>query len=121
MAKVRLTSEAREDIRRLDGDARKRVLKALKKLEDSPEQRGAPLGSQKDGDLTTFRKLVVGDRDYRVIYRVETGGEIVIVWVVGARADRECYETAAARVKLYTADPALAGELRTLLDLAWET
>lgn len=119
MAVVRLTSDAREDVRDLDGAAKKRVLKAMKKLEDSPEQRGQPLGSQSDSDLTTFRKLVVGDRDYRIIYRVEADGQVVVIWVVGARVDRECYEIAASRLKLYGSDKAMAKELAGLLEVAW--
>ena len=84
MARVEFTAQAREDVRDLDGSARKLVLRAIKKLEDDPEKRGAPLGSQPTGDLTTFRKLVVGNRDCRVIYRVELD-TVVVVWVVGAR------------------------------------
>lgn len=62
MAVVRLSGEAKEDLRDLDGSARKIVAKALKKLEEEPEKRGAPLGSTARGDLSTFRKLVVGNR-----------------------------------------------------------
>lgn len=119
MAKVVLTAEAREDVRDLDGDARKKVLRAMKKLETSPDQRGAPLGSRSVGDLTTFRKLVVGDRDYRIIYRVERDGTVCVVWVVGHRADRECYDLATARLKLYSNERQTA-ELQHILDLAWE-
>jgi mRNA interferase RelE/StbE len=118
MARVVLTSEAREDVRDLDGHARKLVLKALKKLEDSPNQRGEPLGSQ-DNTLTTFRKLVVGDRDHRVIFRVEPSGDVVVVWVVGKRADRQCYDLAVARLQTYAANPALARELQALVTDVW--
>jgi mRNA interferase RelE/StbE len=119
MAKVQLTSEAKEDVRDLDGDARKRVLKALKKLEDGPSQRGQPLGSNPTGDLTSFRKLVVGNRQFRVIYRVEMDGTVVVVWVVGARTDDECYQMAVSRLKLYTSNSELADELEQLLQSAW--
>ncbi|GIG40946.1 type II toxin-antitoxin system RelE family toxin [Cellulomonas phragmiteti] len=101
MADVVLTSEAREDLRDFDGAAQKVIIKALKKLEDSPEQRGAPLGSRQSGNLTTFRKLVVGDRDYRIVYRVETDGTVCVVWVIGRRVDEECYQLAMARLKLH--------------------
>jgi len=105
MADVRLTSEAREDLRDLDGSAQRLVLKALKKLSDHPELRGAPLGSQVDGDLTNFRKLVVGDRDYRIVYKVEPDGSVCVVWVIGKRVDRAVYELAVARVRLYASNP----------------
>lgn len=40
------------------------VFNGLKKLQTEPEKRGSPLGSKLSGNLTTFRKLVVGDHDY---------------------------------------------------------
>lgn len=119
MARILLTTEAKEDLRDLDGSARKVVLKALKKLESDPERRGQPLGNRAGGNLSTFRKLVVGDRDYRVIYRVEPDGTVVVVWVIGRRADNECYDLAIARVKMYARDRELVGELVGLLDRVW--
>jgi mRNA interferase RelE/StbE len=118
-SKVRLLPEAADDVRALDGAARSLVLKALKKLEVSPEQRGAPLGSKANAqsDLTGFRKLVVGDRAYRVIYQVTPDGNVVVVWVVGARADLVVYEEARARVAAY-ADPSGRALLQATLDSA---
>ncbi|MGN6523268.1 MAG: type II toxin-antitoxin system RelE family toxin, partial [Actinomycetes bacterium] len=119
MARVVLTADAREDVRDLDGSARKLVLRALKKLEDDPLQRGQPLGSGKD-NLTGYRKLVVGNRDYRVIYRVERDGTVVVVWVIGSRTDGECYALATARMKLAATDPEVAAEMEQLIERAWE-
>lgn len=120
MTRVVLTSAAKEDIRDLDGSARALVLKALTKLGTEPEKRGAPLGSPSTSNLTSFRKLVVGDRQYRVVYRVENDGSVCVVWVIASRVDRECYDLAKSRLKLYTTDSALARELTRLLDAAWE-
>src|SRR5581483_3316291 len=57
---------------------------------------GAPLG----GPLTGYRKLVVGNRDWRIVYRETADGDVEVceIWAVGARADDEVYEEAAARV-----------------------
>ena len=118
MAQVYLTDEAREDLRDLDGSARCRVIKAMKKLEVQPEQRGEPLGSQVTGDLTTFRKLVVGDREFRIIYRVEQDGRVCVVWVIGRRVDRECYALAVSRLQLYVGRPH-AEHLQAALDEIW--
>src|SRR5665647_2797682 len=85
MAKVLLTDDALEDLRGLGGSARKLVIKALGKLRDSPELRGAPLGSRRTGNLTGFRKVVVGDRQYRIVYRVEDDGTICVVWVMRSK------------------------------------
>ena len=119
MATVQLTSDAREDLRDLDGSNRKRVLKALKKLETEPEKRGEPLGSRALGNLTMFRKLVVGDREIRVIYRVEPDGNVVVVWVIAERADDACYELAVSRLRLHS-DQELAAKVEHLLNEAWD-
>lgn len=85
------------------------VRAALKKclmLERDPEA-GDPLV----GGLIGYRKLVVGDRDWRVIWRVthdDTGAVIVDVaeiWAVGARSDAEVYDEMAQRVKALGRDP----------------
>jgi mRNA interferase RelE/StbE len=73
------------------------VFKALKKLQEDPQNRGVALGSS----LATFRKLVVGNRQYRIVFRVEQDGTIVVVWVVVTRVDSECYELAMSRLALY--------------------
>lgn len=110
-----MTADAREDIRRLDGSAGKLVIKALKKLEDNPAQRGAALG----GGLATFRKLVVGDRDYRIVYRVEANGTVVVVWVIAKRADSECYNLAMSQLSAL-GNREIAGEFGQLMREVWE-
>lgn len=78
-------------------------------LLDSPTA-GYPLG----GELTGFRKLVVGSDTWRIVYRVvdEKQIEICEVWAVGARADAEVYAEATARVQ------AAAGQRPEILKLA---
>lgn len=120
MAKVVLTPAAKDDVRALDGAARTLVLKAMKKLENHPESRGVPLGSRAGSNLTGFRKLAVGDRQYRIVYRVEADGSVRVVWVVGSRVDAECYEATRSRVEKYATDPDLAATLTHLLDAAFE-
>lgn len=109
MAKVFLTEDAREDLRDLDRSAQVIVVKALKKLESEPEKRGQPLGSKATGDLTGLRKLVVGNRDYRVVYRVQEDGSVCVVWVIGRCADSEVYEIAVARLRTHSDDSMSAG------------
>jgi mRNA interferase RelE/StbE len=118
MAKVVLTDEALEDLRDLDGSARKLVIKALGKLRDAPEQRGTALGSRRTGNLTGFRKLVVGDRQYRIVYRIDGDGSICVVWVVGSRVDEECYRIAVARLQKH-ADPRFVAEMGETLEALW--
>ncbi|MEV4580788.1 type II toxin-antitoxin system RelE/ParE family toxin [Nonomuraea jabiensis] len=72
------------------------VLKEILLLLDNPEA-GYPLG----GDLTGFRKLVVGRNPWRVIYRItdDKSVEICEVWAVGERVDAGVYVEATARVR----------------------
>lgn len=118
MAAVEFTNEAREDLRDLDGAARKLVLKAIAKLQDEPEKRGAPLSSHAAGNLTTFRKLVVGDRDYRIVYRVEADGTVCVIWVIAKRVDAYVYDLAISRLKLYSERTDLADELADIIESA---
>jgi mRNA interferase RelE/StbE len=92
---VRLTEPALGDLERLltvDPQIVRWALKKMLLLERDPEA-GRPLL----GDLIGWRKLVVGDRDWRVVWRVTTDDigntviEIAEVWAVGARADAEVY------------------------------
>jgi mRNA interferase RelE/StbE len=96
-----MTEDAIDDLQDLDGAVRLQVFKALLKLETSPDQRGAPLGSNLGGNLTGFRKLIVGRKDYRIVYRVEDDGTASVVMVIARRSDNEAYELALARVRLH--------------------
>jgi mRNA interferase RelE/StbE len=107
VARVTLYPDAVEDIAELDGADQRLVFRSLRKLETEPDKRGAPLGS----GLTTFRKLVVGNRRIRIVYRVEANGDVAVVWVVVSRVDNECYKLALSRLALYT-----GGEARTALE-----
>jgi mRNA interferase RelE/StbE len=95
MAEVSFTDEAIADLRRLGPDVVPKVLKKVLILLDDPEA-GHPLG----GELTGFRKLVVGRNHWRVVYRVVEDGtvEICEIWCVGARSDAEVYAEATSRV-----------------------
>ncbi|MEH6807083.1 MAG: type II toxin-antitoxin system RelE/ParE family toxin [Rhodococcus erythropolis] len=115
--KVELLIEAQDDLLALDRDQQSKVVKGLLKLEIAPEQFGAPLGSQKDSNLTGFRKLVVGNQNIRIVYRIEKQS-VVIVWVIAARAEKKCYKMAKARIDSHP-DRDLAGQLESVLTTAW--
>jgi mRNA interferase RelE/StbE len=100
MARIELTDDAKDDIRGLDRSVQARILRDLKKLEDSPSQRGAPLGSRKSGNLTGLRKLYIGpSSDYRAVFAAD-GDTVAVVMVVAKRAEEECYQLAVARLRL---------------------
>ncbi|MGQ0464555.1 MAG: type II toxin-antitoxin system RelE family toxin [Sporichthyaceae bacterium] len=97
MARVTFLDEAIADLNALDGSVLKAVFAKLAQLETEPE-RGEPLGSAPSGNLTGFRKLVVGDRTHRIVYRVEPNGDVCVVWVIAGRTDGECYDIAVRRL-----------------------
>ncbi|WP_113718228.1 type II toxin-antitoxin system RelE family toxin [Arthrobacter dokdonensis] len=84
------------------------VFKKMLLLERSPNA-GEPLL----GALIGFRKLVVGDRHWRIVWRVtaDTDGKPILdiseVWAVGVRSDSEIYEELKARVARIGDDPRL--------------
>ena len=107
---VRLTEPAFEDLRallRLDPQLVRQALKKMLLLERDPEA-GEPL----HGSLVNYRKLVLGDRDRRIIWRVthDDSGTVVVdvaeVWAVGARGDDEVYDEMRSRVRMMTDSPA---------------
>jgi mRNA interferase RelE/StbE len=111
MTEVTFTDAAIDDLRRIGPDAVPKVLRKVLILLDSPDA-GYPLG----GELTGFRKLVVGRNTWRIVYRVvdEKQIEICEVWAVGARADAEVYVEATARVRAASGQQP---EIRKLADV----
>ncbi|MHB8450303.1 MAG: type II toxin-antitoxin system RelE family toxin [Mycobacteriales bacterium] len=107
---MRLTEPAFDDLRvlmRLDPQIVRWALKKMLVLERDPEA-GEPL----HGALAGWRKLVVGDRDWRIVWRVshDAGGSITVdvaeVWAIGARSDGAVYAEMASRVSSLPASPA---------------
>lgn len=88
MSEITFTHAALDDLRRIGPDVVPKVLRKVLVLLDDPEA-GYPLG----GELTGFRKLVVGRNTWRIVYRVadDKSVEICEVWAVGARADAQVY------------------------------
>jgi mRNA interferase RelE/StbE len=108
---VRLTEDAVADLHRLakkDPYIVRTVFKKMLLLERSPNA-GEPLL----GALIGFRKLVVGDRHWRIVWRVteDSDGTPILdiseVWAVGVRSDREIYAELKARVARIGDDPKL--------------
>lgn len=120
-----------EDLARKNPQALRWSLKKMLLLERDPYA-----GEELHGDLIGWRKLVVGNRDWRVIWRATTDdtGAIVVdiaeVWAVGARSDAEVYREMADRVaSLPKSPPTLAlaevidrlGKAATAIQTARET
>jgi mRNA interferase RelE/StbE len=101
-----LTDPAILDLRRLDGAPLVWALKKMLLLEDDPLA-GEPLL----GQLIGYRKLVVGNRDWRIIWgatsdeRGKFTVEIAEVWAVGARSDGQVYAEMERRIAVLGAGP----------------
>jgi mRNA interferase RelE/StbE len=68
--------------------------KKLLRLEEIGRDAGLPLG----GGLTGWRKIVVGDRTLRIVFKMNADETVATVWVIGDRDDAACYEEARRRV-----------------------
>lgn len=99
---VRLTDGAVEDLESLHKADPQIVRWAFKKmihLEKDPRA-GDPLV----GGLIGYRKITVGDRDWRIVWRVreDAAGDFLVdvaeVWAVGYRKENEVYAEVASRV-----------------------
>ncbi|GAB3080223.1 type II toxin-antitoxin system RelE family toxin [Corynebacterium aquatimens] len=95
-ARIRLLSEAVADVERLvrkDPSVGRAILLKMLLLERAPHA-GEPLL----GDLIGFRKLVVGNRNYRIVWREETDSRfqpvltVAEVWAVGERENEHVYK-----------------------------
>jgi mRNA interferase RelE/StbE len=73
----------------------RQFFKKLLEIEESGAKAGEPLGR----DLVGWRKLTVGNRNWRIVFRVDRAGEVATVCVVGDREDAACYEEAQRRAK----------------------
>ena len=80
VAAIVFTDAAIDDLRRLGPSVAPRVLKKILLLEQNAYA-GHPLAK----DLATYRKLIVGDNTWRVVYRVDDSGAAVIceIWAAG--------------------------------------
>ena len=93
--RVQLTTDARDDLRRYAQSGNIRVfLQKLIRLEENGRTAGQPLGR----GLSGFYKIVVGDRDWRIIFTIDPADTIATVVVIGDRADAICYQQTQKRL-----------------------
>lgn len=95
------------DLEALDPQVGRWALKKMLLLERDPEA-GEPLR----GSLIGFRKIIVGDRHWRVIWRVTHDAlgrkivDVAEVWAIGARSDADVYTEMNARITNLRGRPA---------------
>jgi mRNA interferase RelE/StbE len=94
--RVELVADAIADLEGLATSGNIRLFLAkLVRLEAVGKDAGQPLRSE----LTGLRKIVVGNRDWRIIFRMNTDDTVATVWVIGDRNDSECYQEAVRRLR----------------------
>src|SRR5216684_4253463 len=94
--RVELIDEAVQDlVRYAETGNLPLFLKKLIRLEEVGKDAGLPLG----GGITGWRKIVVGDRNWRIIFTTDAEETVATVWVIGDRDDSECYQDAQRRVR----------------------
>ncbi len=135
MIRIAYSEDAVADLEKIDGAARRAILKAIRdKLGAAPEQFGSPLGRRPgSGSLIPFRKLKVGQNStYRVVYHVHHEEQpddsddpiLVIVWIVAKRSDDQVYREAKARIEamshLASTGQFTPGQLEQVLTEAWQ-
>lgn len=112
---VELIDEAVEDLRKYARSGRlKDFLSKLVRIASEGESAGVPLGK----GLGTWRKVTVGDRDWRIVFRVTA--DVATVLVIGDRSDLECYEEATQRLEKLTSNSGAQTLASVMLDLIRE-
>lgn len=100
---LRLIDYAVEDFRRYatkNKALRQSIFKKLLYIETQPVLAGLPL----TGPLNGMRKIVVGDRIWRIVWRVLTS-RTPLVWGIGKRDHADIYREVERRIKLLGEDP----------------
>lgn len=94
--RVELLDEAVADLADLAESGKQRLFcQKLVEIEKHGAKAGLPLGK----GLTGWRKLTVGDRNWRIVFRVDEERDVATVCVIGDREDESCYREAIRRAK----------------------
>lgn len=92
--RVELIDEAVVDLAGLrEGGNIKQFCRKLLEIEEKGLQAGEPLGRQ----LVGWRKLTVGNRNWRIVFRVNPEETVATICAIGDRDDAACYEEAQRR------------------------
>ncbi len=96
--------EAQRDMKKLDSQSRKYVLKAIDKVSVNPLPNaeggyGKPLGNHRTAKLSGYMKIKLKDSGLRVVYGIVRENNIMKIIIVSIRDDDEVYLEAAARIK----------------------
>jgi mRNA interferase RelE/StbE len=92
--RVELLDDAVVDLaRQAESGKLKLFFKKLLEIEQKGAEAGEPLGR----DLVGWRKITVGNRNWRIVFRVDKDEAVATICVIGDREDGVCYEEAKRR------------------------
>ncbi len=110
--RVELTDDAQADLVGCAASGNlARFLKKLIRLEEVGKDAGLPLAR----GLTGWRKIVVGDRNWRIIFTMDAEETTATIWVIGDRDDAECYEEAQRRLTMTGESQPIVASLASVL------
>ena len=100
---VKYLPEALDDFRKLDGNQKILVRKAIQKVCQNPLPEteggyGKLLGNKSSTNLTGFLKIKLRGAGLRIVYQLIRQGDYMLVIVIGVREDEEVYEIAQKRI-----------------------
>jgi mRNA interferase RelE/StbE len=111
--KVQLIDEAVVDlVDQAESGNLKQFFKKLLEIEANGSQAGEPLGR----NLVGWRKITVGNRNWRILFRVDKDETVATVCVIGDREDAACYEEAQRRAQQIK-DADATGLAASMMDL----
>ena len=100
---VEYIKEAQRDMKRLDPNTRKIILKAIEKTAERPlpppDGIGKPLGNYASSKLSGYYKIKLRSLGYRVVYRLVTDGNVMRIIVISVRDDDIVYKDAERRIE----------------------
>lgn len=102
--KINYTTQAIEDLTKIENSANLQILKAIDKVSENPLPYteggyGKPLGHKRNINLTNLLKIKLKKLGYRIVYQLQQTETTINIIVIGIRSDEEVYKTAMKRLK----------------------
>ncbi len=101
--KIEYIKEAQRDLKNLDPQNRRLILKAIQKTAERPlsppDGIGKPLGNHSATKLNGYYKIKLRDIGYRVVYGLVRENNVMKVIVISIRDDELVYREAERRIQ----------------------
>ena len=106
MWRIMSLPEVVNDVRKLDKEQERRVQKAIRRVAQNPLPAsqggyGKPLGNKGGSALAGLQKIKMRGEGLRVVYKAVEQDGVMLIVVVGVRADDDVYKEAAKRKEKY--------------------